>query len=526
MGIQRELNKHYKGYVVIRVSDPSQVGRYGPETQMNDSIAGVAHFPKGHLEIVREFRLQESASGWNRVKWGRIIDECLDDYRKGIAEVVIFPRVDRETRFLAGSFPKLLEVIKSGMLVYFAHEKLLLDPDDHDTFEQYQRLTLDAQGYVRVMRRNTMEGKKRAAERGEIPAGFGKYGGYLGLAYDKTKKMLVHGPGLDTAREILQRGLEKESIRQITIDLQHRNVKGAGGAVIGHSSVGRVLKNSHVYAGVIRWNGTEIRDRVKDPIIKEEESTRIAEIMRANKQRSYGFGKRKWFSGRVFCQQCGRRYTLDSHKGCYCNGSDPRTSVRCKAPKIGLQELHHLAYGAMIYALSSPEAVIENASTKHVEWENEFARLKELDAERSLQHQQRERRQKQLSFQHEMGGISDTEYRERLEHIQQEAEENSTTKFDDFIKNKPPTAEEVAEAYDRVLAYKPLRLHWEMMNNDTKDEYAAKMAEELDLKIIIGPPMIKRHKYSVQVKMNIPVLLDDLPFPYEEHNWANVTYSS
>jgi len=108
-------------------------------------------------------------------------------------------------------------------------------------------------------------GRKRRAEQGEIPSGFGT--GYLGLCYDKKAKRFDHVPGqIDVVKEILDRGLNGESITSITIDLQRRGIKSKKGVMFHRSAVHRVLARAKVYAGVLSWKDIEIHDKV-EPII-------------------------------------------------------------------------------------------------------------------------------------------------------------------------------------------------------------------------------------------------------------------
>ena len=175
-----------KAIAIIRCSSKPQLEKYGPGSQLTDIKESLDYFPNGHTELYQTIELQEPASGWNRKKWEKAMDYCIGCYRQGKAQVVIFPRVDRETRFLAGSFPKLLEVIKSGMLVYFAEEHLLLEPNDPDSFEEYQREALEAQAYIRVLRRNLMKGKRQSIRRsGRWCGGFLKYG----YRYEKDRSL-------------------------------------------------------------------------------------------------------------------------------------------------------------------------------------------------------------------------------------------------------------------------------------------------------------------------------------------------
>ncbi len=89
--------------------------------------------------------------------------EALVFYHRGLVEVLLFPGVDREPRFLFGSFPLLAEVVQAGLEVYFAREKLHLDPNDPESVERYLSKATQAQAYVETMRLNTMRGRRRQA---------------------------------------------------------------------------------------------------------------------------------------------------------------------------------------------------------------------------------------------------------------------------------------------------------------------------------------------------------------------------
>lgn len=107
--------------------------------------------------------IQESATSWERSKFESAVRETLDLYNRGQVKALLFPRVDRETRFLFGSFPLLAEVVQAGLEVYFAREKLCLDPNDPESVERYLSKATQAQAYVETMRLNTMRGRRRRA---------------------------------------------------------------------------------------------------------------------------------------------------------------------------------------------------------------------------------------------------------------------------------------------------------------------------------------------------------------------------
>ncbi|GAI82987.1 unnamed protein product, partial [marine sediment metagenome] len=109
------------------------------------------------------------------------------------------------------------------------------------------------------IRERSLRNKKARAEQGQIPSGYGRYGGYLGLGYDTEIKAFKHIPGqIDIAKEILLRYAKGESASSITRNLQARNVIGAGGKLLRRSGVNRVLAHSRVYSGILKWSDIKI----------------------------------------------------------------------------------------------------------------------------------------------------------------------------------------------------------------------------------------------------------------------------
>jgi site-specific DNA recombinase len=268
----------------------------------------------------------------------------------------------------------------------------------------------------------TMRGKRRYAEMGEIPSSFGRCN-YWGLRYDKERKRFDHIPGvIHIPKEILKRGIAGESSSTITVDLQKRGVLSATGGKIHRSAVSRVLSHARVYAGILEWNGYSILGKV-EPIITEDEANIIAERLKRNKEKSYGFGKRKPLTGRIFCGLCGRRYSLDAKKGCRCNGSDPRNPAKCPAPKIGLKTLTDCIYEALGLAMMDDEALIKRTAELREKWEKETVEIEGMFRDKKEQLANFDKRRRLLSVQHELGGITDDEYVSRFKAVKREEDE-------------------------------------------------------------------------------------------------------
>ena len=104
----------------IRVSREDQLRGYGPDSQWQEDVLPNA----AYLELIAPERyrrvIQEPATGWNRPKFEEVVREAIRLHEAEQIGVLLFPRVDRETRFLFASFPILCEAIRSGLKVYFA----------------------------------------------------------------------------------------------------------------------------------------------------------------------------------------------------------------------------------------------------------------------------------------------------------------------------------------------------------------------------------------------------------------------
>lgn len=165
-----------KAFTTIRVSAEDQLRGYGPDAQWFEDVLPAASLLG--LEVSERLKvvIQEPATGWDREIFQKAVHEAMRLHRESKVEALLFPRVDRETRFLFGSFPLLAEVIRSGMEVYFARERFRLDPDDPESVQKYLNKATQAQAYVETMRENTMKGKRRrAVQDHKMPSGGRKW---------------------------------------------------------------------------------------------------------------------------------------------------------------------------------------------------------------------------------------------------------------------------------------------------------------------------------------------------------------
>ena len=214
-------------FVIIRVSTEDQLRGYGPSVQWEDDILPVAL--ELDLTVNETYRrvIQESATGWERTKFEAAIREALTLYHQGDISALLFPRVDRETRFVFGSFPLLAEVVRSGLLVYFAREKLLLNPSDPESVERYLNKATQAQAYVQTIKDNTSRAKGRLLREGKLPQGTGL--GLYGYSWDRTaKKRTIKTNEADVAKETFMMVATGQSPVSIARKLDERGIPTKG----------------------------------------------------------------------------------------------------------------------------------------------------------------------------------------------------------------------------------------------------------------------------------------------------------
>jgi site-specific DNA recombinase len=375
------------------------------------------------------------------------------------------------------------------------------------------------------IRERSLRNKRAKAELGVIPSGYGRYGGYFGLQYDSETRAFKHITGqIDTAKEILLRYAKGESSSSITKDLQSKSVVGAGGKLLHRSGVNRVLAHSRVYAGILHWNDIEITGKV-EPIITEEIASVVEARLKLNREHSFGFGQRKWFSGRVFCGVCGRRYTMDKRKGCRCNANDSRSPISCDSPKVSYGLLDRLLAKALLLSYTDEEGVVTRAKETYQNWERDMAglqdRQKRFEAELSTLNGRRDR----LSFMLELKGLTEDEYANRLQIVQSRQDEiiETIADLDKFRTEKPIPAdpEKVRAGFNwlkRLREEEPLLIL--LGKSPDRHRLGEQLADILNFKATIVPS--DKEGFKVEVRVNLPLE----PIQIEENSTCVMVFST
>jgi site-specific DNA recombinase len=319
---------------------------YGPDIQWLDDVIPAA--PVLGLHVSEQYRriIQESATGWERSKFEVLMREALTLFQSGKIQALLFPRVDRETRFIFSSFPLLAEVVRGGLPVYFAKEKLLLDPTDTESIERYLMKTVQSQAYIETMKTNMMRGKRQRALSGKLAGGAYLYG----YNYNKeTGTRLINEYESGIVKKIfnwlVRDGLScREICKRLTLEdipTPHNNTRW------GRSTIGRIVHNES-YTGVTYYFKTIGAKGVKRVARVESERVELPDVtppiispelfqlaqQQLIKNRASGPGTRinqYLLTGYLFCGKCGKRYhgVPSHHKAYYRCSSHSDMTVYC-----------------------------------------------------------------------------------------------------------------------------------------------------------------------------------------------------
>lgn len=153
---------------VLRESNETLKEGYGFANQGEDC----SKFEDEHrIEVVKEHRLVETSSSWNREKFRSIIDEAIQE--RDQIPAIVFPRVDRFARNLeaAGYYLGLLR--QNGLTVMFAQEDLVVNNEASVmTVLMFFIHSFKADQDGKQIKHNALSGRDRlATDACEIPNG-------------------------------------------------------------------------------------------------------------------------------------------------------------------------------------------------------------------------------------------------------------------------------------------------------------------------------------------------------------------
>jgi len=489
-------------FVIVRVSAEDQLKGYGPDVQWEDDILPVA--PSLGLTVSETYRrvIQESATGWERTKFEAAVREALALHSQGDITALLFPRVDRETRFIFGSMPLLAEVVKSGLQVYFAREKLALDPGDPESIERYLSKATQAQAYVQTMKVNTSRAKRKLLREGKLPQGTGV--GIYGYIWDRVaKRRIIQAEEAEIVKEIFTRVATGQSLISIARNLNERHILTKGSTDENrkhwHSlTLRRIVKNpsyiGKTYFGVTsRLNKSKTITHPSDKWILLENVTPAIVSEELFQQANAQLDKPKVRNGRpkyeyllrnhAFCGTCGKPlvgHCLNKKYRYYqCSNARPYENhgKKCNALYIRADDLEEIVWNKTQNVLSNPELILgqlaDTTDQRNIDsLDNEIRQLEQAMNNYKL-------RRSHLLEAMELGEFEKDEILDRLNNIKRLQQEDET-KLNDLRKTRENITSlanakiKINELYERVL---------DNLQNATP-EIKALALDALDIKVI------------------------------------------
>ncbi len=493
---------------LTRSSSQEVADGYGPSIQKGELVAD-AKSQGYRLRCIRDIVEPATIDLEERDLFNGVMAEAVKLKKANKCDGLVFSRCDRLSRRFDAALQIALDCKKNGLALRFVRENQWLRPDDEPL--QFVMFVLQAFGVhtqTGITIANMNAGRLRAAAEGKLPAGVGN--GMLGYTLDGKK--FTTNSFIAVVDEILDRALRGDSINQITRDLQARDVRKPAGTLITRSTVAIVLRNARRYAGIWDWSGYALRDLIP-PRISEKQAERILANLQRNREKSYGFGKRKWLTSRVICGICGRKYNLRKKHGCACIRSDPmRAHPPCANVTITWLRLSGVVWYTFVECITSFEALELAVKDKRRAWKVQKANIERQV--RGLQEQvgRLQQKKRQYSWQQAEGIITDQEL--LIAHRQLQSEEGvldaQLGRLEAFRGEPSPldmaTFKRLAEFWSGDIAPEL----W-----DATDQVRARFAELFDLHATIHPDG-SLNGYHCNLSANIPLEMEgDKPGAYD-----------
>ncbi|MBI4187924.1 MAG: recombinase family protein [Chloroflexi bacterium] len=335
------------------------------------------------------------------MKFEALMMEAISLYEHKEIEALLFPRVDRETRFIYSSFPLLCDVIKAGLKVFFAREQFELDPNNPESTERYLNKAIQSESYIRTMIANTTKAKSKLVDKGILPTGTGH--GLYGFRWDKaSKKRVPIEYEVKIVEKIFAMLADGMSRFKIAEALNNQAIPTKHHGKWHPLTIGRLATNP-AYTGLTFYYQTRgsrkthlvSQDKAKWTVLKNATPAvisqnlfeRAQEQLRLQKEARHSMNTRHYLlRGYAYCGHCGSPLvgTCLNKKSLYyhCRGSYP-TSTRgaiCKARYIRAEILETLVWDKVKAILSNPDTVLAELR-KQAEAERAQSDITPLDEE-------------------------------------------------------------------------------------------------------------------------------------------------
>ncbi len=493
---------------LTRSSSQEVADGYGPSIQKSELLAD-AKSQGYRMDSIRDIIEPATIDLEERGLFNGVMAEAGKLKKENRCDGLCFSRCDRLSRRFDTALQIALDCKKSGLALRFVRENQWLRPDDEPL--QFVLFVLQAFGVhtqTGISMANLAAGRRRAAAEGKLPAGVG----YGMLGYTLENKKFTTNSFINIVDEILDEALRGESINQITRALQARELKTPSGKVITRTTVASVLRHARRYAGIWDWGGYELRNLIPARI-SEEQAERILDNLKRNREKSFGFGKRKWLTSRVICGICGHRYNLRKKNGCACHRSDPMLAQPpCPSVKTPWRRLSLAVWSTFIDAMTSIDTLELCVKDKRRSWKLQKAKIEQQVKALEEQSRHLEQKRRQYSWQQAEGIISEEELRMAFKQIKSEEGiiNEQRSRLEQF--RREPAPMDMA-TFKRLAEFWPLDVADKLIG--APEDVRARYAEIFDLHATIrpdGPP----NGYHVDLTANIPLEMEgDKPGAYD-----------
>ncbi len=305
-----ETRKGYKPvktcYIYIRVSTDEQKNRgYSPDNQIRQA----REYAKMHeYQIINIF--DDSGRSGRTTEKRLALQEMLEAINEHPVDAIIIYKIDRFARNV-GDFDRMYKEFKAkGIKLLSINEGDLMEGNSliPNIFASV------AQWESEVNSSRTKDALAQKYEEGWQPT-HSRYHGYRSVGGENEKKTCEIDPFVaPIIKELFELyATGNYSIVEIQDWLADKNILSGNGTVLSHSVINSILRNPFYY-GLIRWHG-QSKIGKHDPIIDKQLFDTCQYVLA--KHRNFLVRKRTHdylLRGFIFCNECGQRYTADSHK--------------------------------------------------------------------------------------------------------------------------------------------------------------------------------------------------------------------
>lgn len=227
-------------YSILRESSEPQEQGKGLARQKRQLERFCATWPDGPHEISPlSATVIESASRGSRQEWQQALEAGIRYFHQGLIDGYLFPEVDRESRNPLLSIPILKKVLDADIPVYFAEQRLHLDPHDVGAITRYTEAVAKSCAYIESMTLKLSNGRyDRAAIDGKHPTNNRMFGFTL-----VDGRRAINEPEAAALREAARIVLREGRVSPAVSYLNENGFRTATGGLFSTATMTGILRN-------------------------------------------------------------------------------------------------------------------------------------------------------------------------------------------------------------------------------------------------------------------------------------------